>query len=1602
MLTHNLMAGKDSGRWLDSQLHLQVVVVKRIPSIVIVVAWSLFAASVVHADTPESLVRLHWDTSDEPGLQGGSGTWDAEAVAWNPAADGSAPRVAWQPGAIAVFKNDGEGGKGRPQAFLSAGIEAAGIEADAVELIEGDLQAAEAGLAIKSLREIVLSCGVRGVGTIALTGSGGVVLTRPTAVTGGWTLQSGTLRFFDQRALGTGTVAVTGGATLAPAAANIVVSNPLVIDKGKRLVVDSRLAAVTLAGPVSGGGELVATERGGLAIRGCWDAGCRLTVTSGTVSFAPPQPAALVATIRGGILRAAKDSLTAGASLSVGPAGSLAASGACDGIDGWAASGWIADDSKGTLALDGDRALDQPLDLVRLQEACPNLVVGASGTTVLAGGIVCAGDTLRLGGGGGLLEVRAPLAGPIRLVVGGAGATGAVTLATANTFTGGITVAGATLRVGHPQALPSGPIVLGDQQSNEHFCSLDLADATLTNPVQLAGRAAIRNSGGGVATLAGAITAGPHRLRLAADHGSTLRVTGAIESTAAVMVNCDHPPAAGGTNVVELSPPSANACAEIRVERGLVLRARDGAGLPQSARLVLAGGVLESHGEFSREPVRAEGPPDGRGGVAILWNRYHGSGFSARGGTFTVRLGGGHSRQRKFPLVWGRQPDGSVEPAPRALVLNAATADGRLEFDTPLDLAGETRDRRNAPTPLHMITVEAGTAAIVSPVSNSGPTPAGIGKDGAGTLVLAAANGYDGPTTAVAGTLLFHTREAIGGSGRTVFADAGAVVAAGFPIDNAFLSRFVSPSAVPFTVALAADSDQPLDFGSDSGAILRAATLGAIGARTYSGEFSPCGGVVRLGGGDGTLTTDLRSWDAAGGDQAAAAAVNEPLPEEPPVATATANDRWIDAVWTFSADPSGGFAVECSRDGTTFEPAGTAWPGERRFPIYLPDPARDLATLPGELHVRVAAVAADGSLGPWSNVAAARPAQRFEPGVELPRRFPGTGDARRYSAADPLRLVEYSAAEKEAQWAAGRDLAARLQAAAADAAGPRAFRVPPGVYRVAPGQIKLKNVRQFAIHAAGATMLVDSEKSGAAFTFEGCEDILLTGRPVHQDEAGGTAEPGLSIDSEQFAMSVARIVGVNVAETTLDVEITPGYETMLPDEERMLVYRPDGSVANFQQMGWKGVEPLGGRSLRLHVQALSNPRQHDGVLVAGNLLALHNNHHHSARSHSAVGARGCRNMTYESIRILNGVGQPADHGTAGDTVFRDWRMMPTPGTSRLEICGGLGQFSKNGGRFVFEDCEFAAHLDDGINLLSNMGVVARQDEAATIVVVSPEPTPGQALTFHDFDSWKRLGTATIVACEKIAEPETLAAVNAFSASKGLRDVGRAAWRVTLDRPVALGPFAVVISSGHRADEIVVRGCLFRDQLAQVMLLQGAKRGLVENNLILRSTGPAVSLQFSQYWWEGPMPSNFIVRNNVIRDNPVWAPVSGMEGSGSISVWAGTMRPISERVLSGFRIEGNTIENPSVTGILLRNTERAVVRFNRIVNPGAREIDGDYRGRPAWQDAAGIRLDNVSDTVVTDNDIVLESPWCRTGIAIEDNCDAKTLTVARNRASPPAR
>ena len=615
--------------------------------------------------------------------------------------------------------------------------------------------------------------------------------------------------------------------------------------------------------------------------------------------------------------------------------------------------------------------------------------------------------------------------------------------------------------------------------------------------------------------------------------------------------------------------------------------------------------------------------------------------------------------------------------------------------------------------------------------------------------------------------------------------------------------------------------------------------------------------------------------------------------------------------------------------------------------------------------------------------------------AELRKKFDYPAEGRPYSANDPAYSIIYTEEQKQAQRTAAKEMIAELQRAVKSPDVHR-FTIPKGIYRVGVEEITLTNVRDFAIHAPDVEMIVDTEKKGAAFLFVGCTNVTLTGRAVAVDGKERSRGTYLTIDSEQLPMSVARILAADAQQMTLDVEILPGYSMNIPEKERMLAYDPAGRMINTQQMGWSQATPLSGRQFRLTLRGRRDVFLAQTILKPGNLLALHINAEDKGANHSVFGSRGCRDMTYESIRVYSGGGAPGDHHTAGDTVFRDWRLFARPGTSRLPIASGLAQFSKNGGQFLFEDCEFGPHLDDGINLLSGMSVVGKSEGGSEIVVTGWQaPTVGSKLTFYEYTSWESCGEARVVSSALIQDPDTLAAVNAFAKKNRNRENAHHAYRTVLDHALHLPAFAMVVHSDYRADGIVVRGCLFRDQLAQILLLQGAKSGLIEENLLLRSTGAAVSPQFSQYWWEGPMPSNFVIRNNVIRDNPVAAAVTGFAGNASIAVYAGTRLPTNARLMHGFRIENNTIINPSVYGIAIRNADDVVIRNNRIINPGACEVTGTYNGRPIPQLYAAIILDAVSHAVVTDNEIVFENPRCQRAVLMEANCDPATVKIERN-------
>ena len=279
-----------------------------------------------------------------------------------------------------------------------------------------------------------------------------------------------------------------------------------------------------------------------------------------------------------------------------------------------------------------------------------------------------------------------------------------------------------------------------------------------------------------------------------------------------------------------------------------------------------------------------------------------------------------------------------------------------------------------------------------------------------------------------------------------------------------------------------------------------------------------------------------------------------------------------------------------------------------------------------------------------------------------------------------------------------------------------------------------------------------------------------------------------------------------------------------------------------------------------------------------------------------------------------------------------------------------------------------------------MHIGAQQVSSRTLIAASyyGAINVGATLTFFNFDTFATLAKAKVLAVETREDAQVAADVIAFTAKQGMKP--RVAVRltlVTLDRDVAVGNYSIVVTSDQRADEIIVRNCYFHDAMAQILLLRGAKKGLVENNLLVRSAGPAVDIGFSVYWWEGPAPSHMVIRNNTILRNPVFL-ATPRNPACSICVHAGTMHPVAARLMHYITIDRNTIVDSASTAIYIRNADHVWVRNNTIINP---IWSNNPLGRPVDGSTAAIDVDTVTSLAISGNQMSFRQSYCNASLKI---------------------
>src|SRR5262249_32371379 len=147
--------------------------------------------------------------------------------------------------------------------------------------------------------------------------------------------------------------------------------------------------------------------------------------------------------------------------------------------------------------------------------------------------------------------------------------------------------------------------------------------------------------------------------------------------------------------------------------------------------------------------------------------------------------------------------------------------------------------------------VTGGTLTVKSVLQNNGAATGSLVISGNGTLTLAAANTYTGPTTVNAGTLLIGATNALSGA-------TAVTVSAGAPLDVSTFSTTSGSLSGAGTVLFNAKGGT-LITGSDNSSTLFSGSLvdfggsGLVkvgtGALTFSGDNSGFGGTTMINGG---------------------------------------------------------------------------------------------------------------------------------------------------------------------------------------------------------------------------------------------------------------------------------------------------------------------------------------------------------------------------------------------------------------------------------------------------------------------------------------------------------------------------------------------------------------------------------------------------------------------------------------------------------------------------------------------------------------------------------------------------------------------------------
>lgn len=343
---------------------------------------------------------------------------------------------------------------------------------------------------------------------------------------------------------------------------------------------------------------------------------------------------------------------------------------------------------------------------------------------------------------------------------------------------------------------------------------------------------------------------------------------------------------------------------------------------------------------------------------------------------------------------------------------------------------------------------------------------------------------------------------------------------------------------------------------------------------------------------------------------------------------------------------------------------------------------------------------------------------------------------------------------------------------------------------------------------------------------------------------------------------------------------------------------------NYLTPATKGIEYPGGNISRL---------LHDGLLEDAEIGEVYCLRYEMYGTNAFV-VMDSEHVTFENVTVWSVPGM-AFIVTAATRYFRFNRCTvgKRPGKNRnISATTDSMHIGNSGGCCIVENCDFSWAGDDGINIHDNVGLITARENGKTVIV------------------------QTRLACSEGDEIGLLASDvrdTGFSATvEHIEACGKGLNRITFDRelPPETGENWIMFNHKFTTKDYIFRNNYFHENRARGLLL-GAGRGLVEDNVIYKTQGPAIwtVVDIEPRWSEGTGVEDLTVRNNKFIDCDVnmWAS----------TVYLRTLIPSGDSPSPVFRnivFENNVFENCPSYAMSIRSAANVVIRGNtfRITKP----------------------------------------------------------------------